>query len=148
MSIAPLQADSVRSSPFYVRINYTRLVCERQTVKLPVKKALERNPEEPIFSSLGAGLPGDIEAALLGTEDSVIDKEGIEEGISKVASLLKQIPQPHRKVLQMVYFKNMSFAEVARQSKPPVTREAVRQRHVKAMKLFKELLAQNGITSL
>jgi RNA polymerase sigma factor (sigma-70 family) len=82
---------------------------------------------------------------LLGFNWSALEETEQREKMKDVIECLESLKSSHRKILKMVYFKGLTFAEVARQLKPAVTREAVRQKHLKAIQHLRDAVEEKGI---
>lgn len=83
--------------------------------------------------------------SIMGREPSAVDEKLALEKKAAVLESLKGMSSSHRRILELVYFKGLNFAEVARKLKPAVTREAVRQKHNKAIQRIRDALAEKGI---
>lgn len=77
--------------------------------------------------------------------DSAAEDYDAAERKEIVLEAFSRLPDNLREVLKAVYFEGLSFADVARQRVPEITREAVRQQHSRAIVALRELLKKKEI---
>lgn len=93
-----------------------------------------------VMTSLYAGLD-----PILGLGTSPVEDRLTLEKRQAVLECLKRMSKSHRRILELVYFRGLNFAEAARKLTPKVTREAVRQKHNKAIQRLRDALKEKGI---
>lgn len=153
--------------PWYARVANKEFLRRQQTVKCPVQAGFEGprfmsidSSEFQINEQVAGGQNNAADAlgyeielrrttsnldTVLGIESSPVDDRLAREKKQAVAECLKKMSKSHRQILELVYFKGLNFAEVARKLKPAVTREAVRQKHNKAIQRLRDALKEKGI---
>lgn len=149
--------------PWYARVANKELIRESETVKCPVAKFEGKRffsldapvprygDRDRVYTALDAGITTeetepavDIDS-LVGLNDSAIDDDVRQERRAALLEAIKEMTPTHRKIIELVYYKGMNFAEVARALKPTVTREAVRQKHNKAIQRLRDAVKEKGI---
>jgi len=76
------------------------------------------------------------------THGEAIDRE---ELVQEIARAITGLPPAYAGVLQKMYFDKVSIATIAASSIPPLSRQAISQRHRKALGLLKDALKDSGI---
>lgn len=142
--------------PYYVKISFRNFRRRSETVKCPIKEPV---PEGGRYSSLSShegqnslhrsneetGFPEEhtdnsLIDSLFGAADSAAENFDLEERKQMITDALNELPESLKDVLSLVYFENLNFAEVARRHVPPISREAVRQKHNRAIAILREAL--------
>lgn len=153
--------------PYYCKVAFRNFRRRAETVKCPIK---EPTPEHGRYQSTnlprhgGAGDKAHVDrdelhgadpadehgtlAELFGTAASAAEDFDLDERKTAILGAMEVLPEGLNIIVYKVYFDGLSFAEVARQSVPPITREAVRQKHNRALELLKESIKKNDIFSL
>lgn len=156
--------------PLYLKVAYRELVKEQQVVKCPVVNDFARfvsldaevNPKGSArdlsdtndfvarsYSDLNyhndfADTPPSLDE-LLGFDWSAMDETLQQEKLAALRECIDALSPGHRKIIELVYFKGLNFAQASRKLRPTVTREAVRQKHNKAIQLLRDAVKEKGI---
>lgn len=83
---------------------------------------------------------------LFGNANSAAENYDLAERKEAILDAIESLPEGLQVIMNKVYFENLSFAEIARQNKPPITREAIRQKHNHALSLLREAIKRKGIS--
>lgn len=76
------------------------------------------------------------------THGEAIDRE---ELVQEIARAIASLPPAYAGVLRQMYFDKVSIATIAASSIPPLSRQAISQRHRKALGLLKDAFKDSGI---
>jgi DNA-directed RNA polymerase specialized sigma subunit len=132
--------------PFSVQICMRKKLREDELVHGPYQ---ERGRKRTL--SLNAGVcPEAIESVLrqqseldLGDEENPLIRKDI---TAKIHEALNLLPRNQKVLLRELFFKERTLADVGRDNRKPVTREAVRQRRLKALLMLKDALRKVGLS--
>lgn len=166
----PTRANVGRLSnliPWFARVANKEYIKECETVRLPASKIVgirfvsldsedwsgedQIYPGGPHLNKYDNGmiqehhLPDSSNENLFNPAESALEENLREEKRVAMIGYLHLLPLKQRRVLEKVYYKNLSFAQIARDNKPPITREAVRQQHTKALHKLRSVVQENGI---
>lgn len=148
--------------PYYAKVAFRNFRRRSETVKCPIKEAA---PEGGRYESLanlhrdnhGKSGSDDSEVgifehsetsldSLFESADSAAVEFDIEERREIIVAELRKLPDGLRDVLVAVYYEGQNYAEIARDTKPgPISREAVRQKHNRAMALLRDSISKQEI---
>lgn len=150
--------------PYYCKVAFRNFRRRAETVKCPVKEAppeggryqstdnQQRNSKDEPGTNQGELAPGDIPAEehlslseLVGCAGSAAEDYDMEERRQAILAAMDTLPEGLNVIVQKVYFEGLSFAEVARQNVPEITREAVRQKHNRALTILRDIIKKQDI---
>lgn len=151
--------------PYYCKVAFRNFRRRAETVKCPLKGITPEGgryqstslPVSRITDDVGDfrnanELQGENTASdhgtlddLFGSADSAAQNYDLSERKEAVLNALDNLPDGLQVILLKVYFENLSFAEVARQCEPEITREAVRQKHNRGLALLREAIKKLDI---
>lgn len=151
--------------PYFVKVAFRNFRRRAETVRHPVKTiipeggryqttgfvhptmALPNSGEEEgeLRDELPAGDVGTLEE-LFGSANSAAENYDKEERKQAIMEALDGLTEPLRVIMVKVYFEGLSFAEIARQNDPPITREAIRQKHNHALAMLREEIKRRGVS--
>ncbi len=149
--------------PYYCKVAFRNFRRRAETVKCPIKEgapeggryqststSYSATAEGPGFpeDEMGGADPANEHASLdelFGTASSAAEDFDLAERKEAIIAALETLPDGLHVIIYKCYFDNLSFAEIARQNEPPITREAVRQKHNRALQLLREAIKKQDI---
>lgn len=149
--------------PWFARVANKEYLREGELVKLPASKQVgfrfisldssgfvgqesERNNYEVGVANYGH-LPDTSTDSLFDESPSALEEALAAEKNRMILGCLHLLPTKQRRVLEKVYYRGLSFAQIAREKSPPLTREAVRQQHTKALHELRKIIQEQGIVA-
>ena len=116
-----------------VRVGLVAMLAEIETLDLFLRGDPDAHRELEDQEDHGNEVPDDS----LTTEDALIQ----EQNLIQLQTLLKMLKPMYREVLQLRYFQEMSYRDMAEQLREPLTN--IKVRLLRAKKLMAELIEQN-----
>lgn len=151
--------------PYYCKVAFRNFRRRAETVKCPIKECAPEggryqstnlpshggavhSPSNESGDEMHGSGPDQGHCSLdelFGTASSAAEDYDLAERKEAILAALDTLPDGLHVIVTKVYFENLSFAEVARQNEPPITREAVRQKHNRALQLLREAIKKQDI---
>lgn len=151
--------------PYYCKVAFRNFRRRAETVKCPLKEAAPEGGryqstniihEERNRANLSVLNDHEVKLAdiapehgtleeLFGCANSAAEDYDLAERKEAVLNALDNLPEGLQFILTKVYFENLSFAEVSRQCEPPISREAVRQKHNRGLTLLRDAIKKLDI---